>query len=155
MTTPGARFIEREPLGDWRAQASCRTERPSTFYPVTEEGEAAAKAICATCPVQEPCLAYALKNREEGVWGNTTEWERDEGKRPRRGRPKKSRNYAREPNFPRDKGRYVTPDGRRKSSLPPSTPNPLCGCGCGEEVSWNNGVWSRWKRGHQNRVKTG
>lgn len=37
----------------------------------------AAKRICATCPVQEPCLAYALANRiEHGVWGGTSARER-------------------------------------------------------------------------------
>jgi WhiB family transcriptional regulator, redox-sensing transcriptional regulator len=45
----------------WRQQARCRGADPSTFYPVSDEDEALeAKAICATCPVREPCLEYAL-----------------------------------------------------------------------------------------------
>ncbi len=37
----------------------------------------AAKAICATCPVQQLCLEHALTNRErDGVWGGLTEKER-------------------------------------------------------------------------------
>ena len=36
-----------------------------------------AKAICATCPVQQECLDFALKTRQEfGIWGGTTEDER-------------------------------------------------------------------------------
>jgi WhiB family redox-sensing transcriptional regulator len=37
----------------------------------------AAKAICATCPVQPECLRYAIETRQEyGIWGGTTEDER-------------------------------------------------------------------------------
>jgi WhiB family redox-sensing transcriptional regulator len=36
-----------------------------------------AKRICATCPVKEPCLEYALEYRiDHGVWGGTTERQR-------------------------------------------------------------------------------
>ena len=36
-----------------------------------------ARKICATCPVVEPCLEYALANRiEHGVWGGCSERER-------------------------------------------------------------------------------
>jgi WhiB family redox-sensing transcriptional regulator len=53
----------------------------------------AAKAICATCPLAEPCLAGALERREPwGVWGG--ELFKDGKivavKRPR-GRPPKDR----------------------------------------------------------------
>ncbi len=38
---------------------------------------AQAKVICAGCPVQEQCLAYATANDEEhGIWGGLTEKER-------------------------------------------------------------------------------
>jgi WhiB family redox-sensing transcriptional regulator len=63
----------------WRQMARCRGVDPEVFYPVSDDEEAAdeARAICALCPVREPCLEYALTVREkEGVWGGTTERER-------------------------------------------------------------------------------
>jgi WhiB family redox-sensing transcriptional regulator len=61
----------------WRARAACRGVDPDIFYPVSDEDAEDAKAICATCPVQQLCLDWALANREkEGVWGGATERER-------------------------------------------------------------------------------
>ena len=37
----------------------------------------AAKAVCAACPVQTPCLRFALRTGQAyGIWGGTTEEER-------------------------------------------------------------------------------
>ncbi|MDP9404424.1 MAG: WhiB family transcriptional regulator [Actinomycetota bacterium] len=61
----------------WRQHGACRGIDPDIFYPVSDEEAEPAKAICATCPVREPCLEYALANRErDGVWGGATERER-------------------------------------------------------------------------------
>lgn len=38
--------------------------------------EQEAKALCATCPVVQQCLEYALQERMDGVWGATNELER-------------------------------------------------------------------------------
>lgn len=55
------------------------------FYPASDEEAAAAKAICAKCPVQQLCLDYALSHRErDGVWGGATERERRRMIRQRR-----------------------------------------------------------------------
>ena len=65
--------------GSWRDQAACRGVNPDIFYPVTEDDAdaAEAKAICARCPVLEPCAEYALSAREKiGVWGGLTERDR-------------------------------------------------------------------------------
>ena len=65
--------------GTWRDQARCRGIDPQVFHPPEEDDEAAAqaKAICALCPVREPCLEYAVSTREkEGVWGGMTARER-------------------------------------------------------------------------------
>ncbi|MBA3654878.1 MAG: WhiB family transcriptional regulator [Actinobacteria bacterium] len=69
----------------WRDSAACRGIDPDVFYPVSDEEAEAAKAICTLCPVREPCLEYALANRErDGVWGGATERERRRMIRQRR-----------------------------------------------------------------------
>ncbi len=61
----------------WRQRGACRGLDPGIFYPASEEDADEAKAICATCPVQQLCLEHALTNRErDGVWGGLTEKER-------------------------------------------------------------------------------
>lgn len=61
----------------WRRYARCLGADPDLFYPASEEAAAAAKAICAVCPVREPCLEHAITAREkQGVWGGLTERER-------------------------------------------------------------------------------
>jgi WhiB family redox-sensing transcriptional regulator len=61
----------------WRSKAACRGLDPAVFYPPSDEEAGEAKAVCASCPVREACLEYALANRErDGVWGGATERER-------------------------------------------------------------------------------
>lgn len=65
----------------WKAEAACHGEDQALFFPQAgARGRAAAataRAICAGCPVQLQCLAFALANGEEyGIWGGTTERER-------------------------------------------------------------------------------
>jgi WhiB family redox-sensing transcriptional regulator len=61
----------------WRQYARCLGADPDLFYPVNDEAAEPAKAICAICPVREPCLEHAITAREkEGVWGGLTERER-------------------------------------------------------------------------------
>lgn len=74
----------------WRRAAACRREDPEAFFPVGSTGVAAeqierAKAVCAACPVQSPCLTFALtSNQEFGVWGGCDEDERRLLRRQRR-----------------------------------------------------------------------
>ena len=69
----------------WRQRAACKGVDPDIFYPTSDEEAEEAKAICATCPVREACLEYALANRErDGVWGGATERERRRMVRQRR-----------------------------------------------------------------------
>ncbi len=69
----------------WRKRADCRGIDPEIFFPATDEDADEAKAICATCPVHQACLEYALAHRErEGVWGGATERERRRIVRQRR-----------------------------------------------------------------------
>lgn len=66
----------------WRDAAKCAGTDPDLFFPpapsaASREQVAAAKAICAECPVIEPCLRAALElGSTVGVWGGTTEEER-------------------------------------------------------------------------------
>ena len=72
---------------EWHDDARCLDPQvdPDLFHPAGDmttmtaakaEQIDHAKAICATCPVWEPCLEEALAERREGVWGGTTEDER-------------------------------------------------------------------------------
>ncbi len=70
---------------DWQLKAACRGEDPNIFFhPEGERGsaraarDAAAKAICASCPVIRQCAEHALQVREPyGVWGSLTEDDRE------------------------------------------------------------------------------
>lgn len=62
---------------EWRQRAACRDSDVELFFPTTEEEAAAPKAICATCPVRDECLEWALATRQnDGVWGGLTDAER-------------------------------------------------------------------------------
>jgi WhiB family redox-sensing transcriptional regulator len=70
----------------WRERGRCKGADPAVFYPEDDEdpGEDA-KAICALCPVREPCLEHAITAREKiGVWGGYTARERRRLVRQRR-----------------------------------------------------------------------
>jgi WhiB family redox-sensing transcriptional regulator len=71
---------------------ACANVDPELFFPQEIEvgnnrimsvyGDiATAKSICNTCPLKAPCLEYALNNSEVGVWGGTTEHQRDDLRR--------------------------------------------------------------------------
>src|SRR4051794_13649896 len=72
-------------LWDWQLLAACAGLGTDRFYhPDGERGtgratrEAAAKAVCARCPVIRECAAHALAVRElYGVWGGMSEDDRD------------------------------------------------------------------------------
>ena len=64
----------------WREAAACLevTDQVS-FFPDKADisGIAKAKAICATCPVADVCLTWAVaSNQSEGIWGGHTPKER-------------------------------------------------------------------------------
>ena len=69
-------FAEEEDR-PWAAQAECRGEDPTLFFPGPDDESEPALAICQRCPVTEECLAYAIEARERyGIWGGTTERQR-------------------------------------------------------------------------------
>lgn len=62
---------------EWMDDAVCATTDPEVFFPENLGSAAEAKKICATCPVVQECLAYALENGfDDGVWGGTAGYER-------------------------------------------------------------------------------
>lgn len=71
-------------LWSWQMQAACADVDDALFFhPEGERGprrrsrDAAAKAVCARCPVIQQCREHALAVREPyGVWGGMTEDER-------------------------------------------------------------------------------
>lgn len=75
---------------DWRRAAACKDVDPDLFFPVGVTGPAiehiaAAKSVCAACPVKAPCLEFALTtNQEYGIWGGASEEERRAIRRARR-----------------------------------------------------------------------
>ncbi len=70
----------------WMAEGNCRNYPPAAFFPSDGVGVDRARKICATCPVIETCLEYALHNRiEHGVWGGCSERERRRILKRRRG----------------------------------------------------------------------
>ncbi|MDN5767038.1 MAG: WhiB family transcriptional regulator [Humibacillus sp.] len=88
MTTTSLRTSE------WVHRAACVGVSPETFSSedlpasgtVRRSTTAAAKAVCAMCPVSAECLRYALENRVEyGVWGGFTGAERQQIARSARG----------------------------------------------------------------------
>jgi WhiB family transcriptional regulator, redox-sensing transcriptional regulator len=69
--------IERQTDTAWRTRGVCQTVDPETFFPAPTDPPDAAVALCGTCPVQGPCLAWALEAGDcHGVWGGTTARER-------------------------------------------------------------------------------
>jgi len=72
-------------LWDWQLLGLCRAENPEVFFhpegergPARRNRDAAAKAVCAMCPVLAQCRVHALQVREPyGVWGGMTEDERE------------------------------------------------------------------------------
>jgi len=66
----------------WMDRAACKG-RVDLFFGIAGERperrvrrEAAARQVCASCPVVEPCRQAARLNRESGFWGGETEEER-------------------------------------------------------------------------------
>jgi len=82
--SPYLREFPIEPAGrrldpGWRDRAACAGTDPDLFFPEPDEGEdaAAAKVICAGCPVRAECLAWALAAPAQfGVFGGLDERER-------------------------------------------------------------------------------
>jgi len=63
----------------WMDRAACTGLDPDLFHPISLAAAAYedARKVCASCPVAEHCLDYALAHRiDHGVWGGHTAPER-------------------------------------------------------------------------------
>jgi WhiB family redox-sensing transcriptional regulator len=60
----------------WMESAVCASSDPEEWFPEKGVSARRAKNICATCPVIDDCLQFALKNGETGIWGGTSSRER-------------------------------------------------------------------------------
>ncbi|MDT2005382.1 WhiB family transcriptional regulator [Rhodococcus opacus] len=77
-------------LWDWQMRARCRNMGSDLFFSPERETRQArryrekfATQICQECPVLVECRAHAQKVREPfGVWGGTTETDRQFGRTP-------------------------------------------------------------------------
>ena len=61
----------------WREWAACRGTDLGVFFPGRGEPAEPARRICASCPVRQPCLEFALsRGITHGIWGGLTERDR-------------------------------------------------------------------------------
>jgi WhiB family transcriptional regulator, redox-sensing transcriptional regulator len=93
------RLADRAQVGptraDWQDEAACRGSDTSVFFPASEADATAAQSICATCPVAEACLEYAIATRQsDGIWGGLTPTERHRLLRRRQKAARKARAAA-------------------------------------------------------------
>lgn len=69
----------------WMEDALCAQTDPDAFHPGKSDTNTAAKRTCAACDVTAECLAYALADPSlEGVWGGTSQRERQAMRRKAR-----------------------------------------------------------------------
>jgi WhiB family redox-sensing transcriptional regulator len=79
------RDVELPEEAAWMREAVCRGMAPDLFFPERGEDVRPALTVCAECPVRVDCLAYALDHCvRHGVWGGTTERDRQTLRRRRR-----------------------------------------------------------------------
>lgn len=65
-------------IAAWRRSAACRDQGLDLFFTPKPKAEAAAKAICAVCPVRLDCLWLAIdEGLRDGIFGGANQDERD------------------------------------------------------------------------------
>ena len=70
-------------LRNFYDRGACLGADPELFFPEVGESTQEAKAICATCPVTDPCREHGLKHERFGIWGGMSERERRRLRRER------------------------------------------------------------------------
>jgi len=70
LPASAARALESVIEPDWTVDAACVSVDPELWFP--EKSGRTSRAvleICAACPVRASCLATAVVNVEDGIWG--------------------------------------------------------------------------------------
>jgi WhiB family redox-sensing transcriptional regulator len=60
----------------WMDDALCQQIDGELFFPEPNRSAAEARKACALCPVQVPCLEYALTFDVDGIWAGTNRQQR-------------------------------------------------------------------------------
>ena len=113
----------------WRDQAACRevvTADYDPFFADTTDLQLEAIAICATCPVRDACLTFAVRTGQQyGIWGGQPQqFIRRLIALERAGRPHSRRTPASHPQASKThckrghrftaENTYYAPDGQRR-----------------------------------------
>lgn len=65
---------------EWREQAACLGTDPEAWFGDDQkerfQADSALKRICASCPVQDECLSWAVRHEANGFWAGTMPRER-------------------------------------------------------------------------------
>ena len=82
MLAAPEQHIEVSRGDDWRDFGVCKGQMTLFFAKKAERPQARARReakaakLCASCPVQRQCLAFARENREYGFWAGESEEDR-------------------------------------------------------------------------------
>jgi WhiB family redox-sensing transcriptional regulator len=113
----------------WRDLAACLDVVSGDYDPFfadTAELQAEAIAICAACPVRDPCLTFAVRTGQQyGIWGGQPERivrrliaadraGRPQARRVPAGHPQASKTHCKRGHPYNAANTYYTPDGRRR-----------------------------------------
>lgn len=60
----------------WYEDALCAQVDTELFHPEQGGNSRPAKRVCAACPVRAECLDYAMRTKAMGIWGGTSQRER-------------------------------------------------------------------------------
>lgn len=78
---------QRNPLAEiaqppeWMREGACVGADPDMWFPPKHASNQTARHICSDCPVRLTCLRYSLDHNETGIWGGTTDYQRQQMKR--------------------------------------------------------------------------
>jgi WhiB family redox-sensing transcriptional regulator len=61
----------------WMKFGACVDLPPAVFFQNDAKKDKIAAQVCQECPVIQECLEYALRHGEYGVWGGTSERQRN------------------------------------------------------------------------------
>jgi WhiB family transcriptional regulator, redox-sensing transcriptional regulator len=116
----------------WRDLAACLDVVSADYDPFftdTAELRAEAIAICATCPVRDDCLTFAVRTGQQyGIWGGQPERivrrliaadraGRPQARRVPAGHPQASKTHCKHGHPFNAENTYYTPDGRRRCRI--------------------------------------